>query len=144
MKNYPLRDILQNFFSVIAGVLLVFIILFLFSSSFFKPGVFPPLEDANPVRYAVLHESYFQEHAWIEITALTVGFLIGGLTASLISTRKSLLHALLVPVIVLCFYHSIIGKEITALALPLWMFMALLAWKLGETIKMRLKKKPVT
>jgi hypothetical protein len=144
MNNYPLREILRNFFSVVAGVLLVFSILFLFSSSFFKPGVFPPLEGAYPARYAVLYESYYQKHAWIEIGALIAGFFIGGLVASLISTRKNLLHALLVPVVVLCFYYSIIGREIVALALPLWMFISLLSWKLSEWIKYKRKRKIAT
>jgi hypothetical protein len=139
MKNYPSREIWRNFFSVVAGVLAALLVLL-----FCGYGMHT-IDTCNykidPAYYDVVVSSFIEEHTWNEVAALTGGFFIGGLIASFISTRKNLLHALLVPPVVLLFYPSIIGRELAFLALPLWMFIALLAWKLSEWIKEKRKRK---
>lgn len=144
MKNYPIREILRNFFSVVAGVFVAGVFLFFVGPSRDFAISNSSYKHPDPISHAIWKELFFKTHAWQEIYVLIISFFIGSLVTSLISGRQNLLHALLVPPILLCFYHSLLGPEITMLALPCWMFIALLAWKLGEWIKFKWKRKAAT
>jgi hypothetical protein len=141
MNSYPVQEKMRNFLSVVAGVLvaiLLIAIIGLLSSHL----IIPPYVREDPTRYAIFKESIYRADAWKEIGTLIGAFFAGGLVASLISTRKDIVHALLVPPITLCIiWFSTIGMDVVVLALPLWMLIALVAYKLSCWIKWKRKRK---
>jgi uncharacterized protein YacL len=145
MKDYPARELWLNFISVAAGVLASVIIVLIFQ---WIGGHIPrELAISDPVEYWQLSEHLKPKQVHAEIIGLIIGVLAGSFIAGIISTRKTLVHALLVPVILLMlvsagFWQFTLQKEVIWLVLPFWMTIALTGFYSSRVIKIRFSKEP--
>lgn len=96
--DYPLKEILRNFLSVVAGILLMLFLLFLTGPIFyaFSYSFMNFSEGANPAQKKNDRIIEILFYAWLVIPSFT-----GALVTTLISTRRDILHVLLYAILII-------------------------------------------
>jgi uncharacterized membrane protein len=108
-SSYPFSEFIRNVISVIAGVLLFFGLLF---------AMFPLLNAINEMRNSAAMVDTFSVSAALALLLLfSIGF-ASGLLAFFISTRKGVVHALIVGMVLSALYFIAIGKDVNWSRMP--------------------------
>jgi hypothetical protein len=104
--SYPFREKLRNFLSVVAGVVLFFVLLF---------SLFPLFESINSNWQISSAAATVQALSTAILLALLLLLAMGfaaGFLACIISTRKGTVHAFLTGLVLCVLYMLAVGKDV--------------------------------